>query len=185
MCPDKQTLSAYLDSELGNRWTVFVEKHLAGCSKCRGVVDEFERVHRRLLEFGLPEQYVSKTRVWSRLELFRENVPSQLPLWKRRLTLPLPLAAGVFALIAVLGFSLFFVIARNSVGTVKITKAPSGLTEVQVAAPIQALERLLSRLEKQDSSREIFIQLPSDSEFFIFSEPVLLRAAEYRGSLGP
>ena len=186
MCPDKQTLSAYLDGELGSRWSEFVENHLTGCLKCREVVEGFERVHQRLLELGLPEQYVSKIRVWSRLELYRQNRRLQsLPLWKRRLDLPLPLVAGVFALVAVLGFSLFLSLTGESVGTMKITKAPSGITEVQVAAPIQDLERLLSSLEKQDSSREIFIQLPSDSEFFIFSEPVLLRAAEYGGSLGP
>lgn len=186
MCPDKQTLSAYLDGELGDRWSVIIENHLTECSTCRGVVEGFEIVRKRMLELGLPEQYVSKTRVWSRLELYRDNDSIRLPpLWKRRLNLPLPLVAGVFTLIAVLGFSLFISLARDRVSTMKITTAPSGLTEVQVAAPIQDLERLLSRLDKQDGSRDIFIQLPSDSEFFVFSEPVLLRATEYRGRLGP
>jgi hypothetical protein len=60
-----------------------------------------------------------------------------------------------------------------------IKKQPSGVTEVQVAAPIEDLEQLLKSLDREPGNQQIIITLPEDTEFLQFSEPKMLRADEY------
>ena len=54
ICPDSQILSIYLDGELPSPWKEKMESHLEQCSGCRGKLENFKRLHGRLLADGLP-----------------------------------------------------------------------------------------------------------------------------------
>ena len=186
MCPDKQILSSFVDGELAGRWETVIEKHVFNCSRCREIVDRYHAIDKQLASLTTPNLSQSKSRVWQLLVAAREElILSTPPFWRRRISVPVPALAAAFTLVLVLGFALFFNLYRNGLSTMKITTEPSGLTEVQVAAPIQDMERLLAALESQTGNTEVLIQLPEDSEFLVFSEPVLLKAADYRRGLNP
>lgn len=186
MCPDRQIISSFVDGELTGRWSVVIEQHVSGCSRCRGIIEGYRTIGKRLRSASLPAVQLSKGQVWRRLLTSGEDlILAKLPVWKRRISVPIPAMAASLALVLVLGLGLIFAVLRSGLSTMKISTEPSGLTEVHIAAPVQDMERLLAALEGQTDGRDVLIRLPENSEFFIFSEPVLLRAAEYRRRLEP
>jgi hypothetical protein len=101
------------------------------------------------------------------------------PFWRTRISVPLPaIAAMILVFVGMTGVLIFFS-TRPNFPFMSIKRQPSGVTEVQVAAPIEDLEQLLKSLDQQTVSQQIVITLPEDTEFLQFSEPKMLRADEY------
>ncbi len=139
---------------------------------------EFERqkrVKEALAAAPQPDAPAACERVWNRLVLSAAN---PAPLWRRRITIPVPLALGAAALLLLLAFGLVHTAARGSIGTMRITTVPNGLKQVQIQAPLADLQQLLRSIETDASSREVIISLPEDSQMFSVGEPVLMRATE-------
>jgi hypothetical protein len=78
-----------------------------------------------------------------------------------------------------MGGLLIFLGTRPNFPFMSIKRQPSGITEVQVAAPIDDLEQLLKSLDNESGHEQIIITLPADTEFLQFGEPKMLRADEY------
>jgi len=185
MCPDAEALSAYMDGELPGVWTGTVRSHIRGCQHCQRRLSRLSDVSRRLAETGTPEPEGAAGRVWKRLEASKPIIDEAAPpVWRRSVAVPVPVAALAAVLLAALGigFLLTFTSESPVLRTMRITTEPSGVTEVQVSAPIQDLELILQSLERHDSQRETTIQLPEDSQF-VLGEPILLREKEARRSI--
>jgi len=179
MCPELRTLSAYLDGETPSHLAESIRSHLRECPKCQARLDRLRSVTQHLIQAEHPDDRYSKARVWARLkESSTRGTEDRVALWRRRVDLPLPLVALAAGLFVLLGFALVLTVANRDMRMMRIKTEPSGITEVQVAAPIRDLEKILQYLENQETNRESIIQLPKDSEFFVLGEPVLLRAKD-------
>jgi hypothetical protein len=104
-------------------------------------------------------------------------------LWRTHISVPVPAIAAVFVVLLGMGGVLIFLSTRPNFPFMSIKKQPSGITEVQVAAPIEDLEQLLKSLDREPGNEQILITLPEDTEFLHLGEPRMLRADEYRRRL--
>ena len=101
------------------------------------------------------------------------------PLWRTRISVPVPAIAAMFLVFLGMGGLLIFLSTRPNFPFMSIRRQPSGVTEVQVAAPIEDLEQLLKSLDQEPWNQQIVITLPEDTEFLQFGEPRMLRADDY------
>jgi len=178
VCPDLHTLSAYLDGEVAVRWAQEIEQHLAQCGTCRTQLQRLTEVKETLSRAETPDHSLPKQRVWTRIQLDQEAPTySAAPFMKRRVNVPLPLAAAMVTVLLVMGFALAFFSARANVGTMKITKQPSGTTEVLLQTSIKEIQQILGSLESPSVQfgGEVVIPLPEDAAFIMTGEPILTR----------
>jgi len=171
-CPARDTLSAFVDGEVASPWDQALARHVEGCPACLETVARFRRLRELLVSDPAPEP--------------RLTAPSQprgrlkpVPLWKRRVALPLPAAAAAALAILALGVALALVGGRATLPWMRIRHAPTGATEVIVAAPIKDLEQLLHNLDQPPQTTGLVIQLPADSRLLMMGEPQLVREADY------
>lgn len=113
-----------------------------------------ERVRRRLLSDGVRR-------------------PAALPMWRRSITVPLPVAAAALVVVLGLAVSLTVFAFRPRIGMVRITKAPAGGTEIQIAAPLGNLEALLKSIDTQGSGQADVFTLPSRLRVQSVGEPFM------------
>ncbi len=187
MCPEDDIISAYLDGELESTVSIKVEEHIAGCERCKEKLRAFQRISHILLEDESPDYLASMEKVKRRIQITqlasegrRNREIAKIPWWHRKIEFPLPLAVAAMVLIVFLGFMLFFKMSSsNGVRMMRIKKEPSGITEVQVSAPIEDLEALLKTMDNSDFKKEVIIQLPPKSQFLMVGEPRIMREAEF------
>jgi hypothetical protein len=183
-CPNADLLSAFFDGEVDSPWSERIRKHVDDCERCQGAIAELEKLSRVLHEDPVPPIEESLERTRERLK--SSHVPQmwrKLPFWRTRISVPLPAVAAMFVVFLGLGGILIFFSTRPNFPFMSIKRQPSGVTEVQVAAPIEDLEQLLRSLDREAVNQEIVINLPEDTEFLQFGEPKMLRADDYTGRL--
>jgi predicted anti-sigma-YlaC factor YlaD len=179
MCPDREILSAYFDGEIEAPWNKAIAAHLASCAGCRGALEKLARTRDFLQADPVSDWKDSMERVRMDLgERVHRSLPS-ISVWRRRVALPVPVAALVAALLLFLGVSLAVTLLRSNFGMVRITKAPAGGTEIQIAAPISDLENLLKTIGGEDPSREDVITLPKHVRLLPVGEPRMGKEAEF------
>ncbi len=127
----------------------------------------------------MPEPRMSFLSIRERMGEPASGVVPRLPVWRRRVTLPLPAAAAAAVLILALAVALGISSARNGLRRMSIRRGPAGMTEVEVAAPVRDLERLLRSLDKQSPSQQVIITLPAHSNLILMGEPRLVREADF------
>ncbi len=171
-CPAGETLSAFVDGEVQAPWDQSLARHLEVCPACLEAVSRFRRLRELLARDPLPEPGLPP------LPERRERA-QPVPVWKRRIALPLPAAAAAGLAILALGVALTFVAGRATLPWMRIRHAPTGATEVIVAAPIDDLEQLLRTLDQPSQTTGLVIQLPADSRLLMMGEPQLVREADY------
>jgi anti-sigma factor RsiW len=182
-CPNGELLSAYFDGEVESPWSEGLADHVAGCGRCREAVQRLRALRGLLHQDAEPDCLASRERTLQRLR--REQTPRRPPRWastRATLTIPWPAAASVLAVVVVLAGFLAYFSLQPGYGQLSIRRQPTGVTEVQVAAPIKDLEYLLRSLETWSDAQEIVITLPEDSTFIMLGEPRLLREAEFTRS---
>ncbi len=172
-CPAGDTLSAYVDGEVQAPWDQVLARHVEACPVCLEKVARFRRLHERLLADPAPQP--SPAPLPPRRQRHRPA-----PFWKRRIALPLPAAAAAALAILGLGIALAAVARmRTTQPWMSIRQAPTGVTEVIVAAPIDDLEQLLRTLDQPPQTTGLLIQLPANSQLIMMGEPQLVREADY------
>ncbi|GAG53045.1 unnamed protein product, partial [marine sediment metagenome] len=155
MCPEAETLSAYIDGEIETPWKQRIAEHIQGCISCQKLVEELLQVRNILHEDKEPS-------FESLLERLKEKIAraelrrglDHVSFWEKKVALPLPVAGIAALLILLLGISLIFLSVRPDYRRMSIKRGPSGTTEVQVAAPIEDLELLLKSLDDQVFKQE-------------------------------
>ncbi|MFP4205446.1 MAG: anti-sigma factor family protein [Spirochaetaceae bacterium] len=195
-----EDISAYLDGELPEQAAHRLEGELEENSEAR---DEFARLRRlkQILQAGEEPDFESgRQRVWVNLEKRLETRP---PLWRRRVSVPLPLAAAAALIMVVFaGFLVRYVgpqwggssAAATADGSAveqgsREAVAPDGVSDdpaadTQIAAAGMEAEELLNWLNEKSAGAQVSVKLPDTARFRIMGEPQLVRATEWqqRGS---
>ncbi len=177
MCPDREILSAYLDGEVESPWKETVADHIGGCEACRSQLSRMEETRRLLREGGARDLEGPMERIRERILSQGFRRPVVIPFWRRQLVVPIPIAGAVSALVVFLAFALVVSLFRQNIGTVQITRAPAGATEIRIAAPVGNLETLLKSFDTQDSNQDV-ITIPKDYRLSNVGEPFMGTEAE-------
>ena len=196
MCPERQMISLYCDGELPSPWKGKLEAHLESCEKCRVALAGYRKIGEQLR--GEPKNMEAslgsaRERVWERLaslentlpettEPFRAQPRRQWPttnrIWRRNITLPLPVAAAA-ALIFVVFFALIGIrgltrpVPQDPVAAIGI-----GLDDMGMF-PMQDMAGVFQYLSSQDNMDFMVIPLPEIRKFSRIGEPALINAADY------
>jgi anti-sigma factor RsiW len=172
MCPDSQIISAFLDGEVDSPWKETVSAHIVGCAACRSKLTRLEETRRLLRQEGAWDLQSPMERIRARILSQAAARPAAVPFWQRRLTVPVPAAAAAAVLVLLMAFALVLALFRMNIGTVHITRAPAGTTEIRIAAPVGNLENLLKTFETQDASQEV-ITIPNNYRLTPVGEPLM------------
>ncbi|MDZ7795187.1 MAG: zf-HC2 domain-containing protein [Spirochaetia bacterium] len=198
MCYDEQVISTYVDGELEEPLHREVQKHLESCAYCRSTQAEYRSVKELFLAVSNSPLHdtiagpQAKARVWQQVQRKTRRETAQ-NFWHRQIQVPLPLAAGVMAAVAVLVFTLIFspfssgIFSSDQSGAPLALRDDNNIPEVSTNYPasknsMPELEQLLRFLSDQGAAVEVKIQLPSSSKIQVTGEPQLLRAADFRRS---
>jgi anti-sigma factor RsiW len=179
MCPDREILSAWLDGEIDAPWDRALEEHVGSCPECRVLLERLEAVRRTLLEAPVPDWRPAMERVRSSLVARGFASEKAAPVWRRRVSLPVPLAVAAGLLVMLLAGALAVSVVRSSFGLVRITRQGSGGTEIRIAAPVGDLESLLQSVDKDAGSLEGVIVLPKDVQLLPVGEPLMGKETEF------
>jgi hypothetical protein len=180
-CPNPDLLSAFFDGEVDSPWSEKIQEHVEACRHCQRVMARLRDLRQTLLADEEPPVAGPLARTRELLHDLRspDLMGRRRTLWRKRVSIPVPAMAAMLAVILGLGGLLIFLSTRPNFPFMSIKKQPSGITEVQVAAPIEDLEQLLKSLDSESGYDQIIITLPEDTEFLQFGEPKMLRADEY------
>jgi hypothetical protein len=196
MCPDRQMLSVYLDGELPSPWKEKLEKHLALCAPCRDRMDAYRGISKKLRKVEAPlsgEEAVpgsgvftgeaaletAKDRVWSRLQRLEDDATRRLPppgLWRKSVSLPLPVAAAAAILVIALA-ALWF---RQSAAVPQLQDMAAAGVELDVRGivPVADMNGVLQYLGDHDTGDIVILRLPESRNFMSSGEPTIIKAAE-------
>jgi len=190
MCYDKITLSAFSDGELEIGKRREIEGHLQTCKRCSSIVVEYQRLHEilsvpeedRIAEFTMREH-----NSWNRLQtrIRREKTGAGVPFWRRRIMVPLPVAAGVLFAVGILISALVItpgILLPDDTATVIAQQVNQEASPVYSGSDpsLAELEKLVQFLSNQGAAIEVKIELPATSHFEVIGEPQLIKAADYR-----
>jgi hypothetical protein len=180
-CPNPDLLSAFFDGEVEFPWSEKIQKHVEDCPSCKQTVARLQTLRQRLMADEEPSIDGPFERTRQRLQTHRSAgwTRHRRPLWRTRISIPVPAIAAMLVVFLGMGGLLIFLSTRPNFPFMSIKRQPSGITEVQVAAPIGDLEQLLKSLDNESGHEQIIITLPADTEFLQFGEPKMLRADEY------
>ncbi len=179
MCPDHEVLSAYFDGEVPAPWARELSVHVTGCERCTARLAGMERTRRALSE--------DEDQAWrSPMERVRRRILSHVPsarprvaLWRRHVSIPAPVAVLAAALLVFFGISFAVLSMRQSMGFIRITKAPTGGTEYQFAVPYDKVEALLKSVGGSDANIESVMTIPKNVKLMPVGEPRMGKAAEF------
>jgi len=190
MCYDENVLSAYSDGELDIRLLDEITAHLEICGRCRSIAAKY----RKLGELFSVEDNVRKEAflssehtVWNRVQtrIRRERKGTAIPLWRRRLTVPVPVAAGVLLTVCVLCAVLIFspetfLPDDTSALIAQQIEMDKQSVDLSTDKTLPELEKLVQFLSEQGAAIEVRIELPGSSHFEVIGEPQLIKASDYR-----
>ncbi|MDR0497396.1 MAG: zf-HC2 domain-containing protein [Treponema sp.] len=191
MCPNRQMLSLYYDGELPSPWKEKMEVHLESCPECRALLSGYRRIGEYLQD--VPKKAITgeiqnerilaaQERVWKKLSPpTRTQTKAGLRLtgvWRRNVTLPLPVAAAAI-LVIIVSFAIMGTRSQNQPPPQNVI-ANTGLgLDDQGMLPIQDMTGVLQYLSSQDYGDFMVIRLPDSRTFSRTGEPALINAADY------
>ncbi|WP_319561131.1 hypothetical protein [Marispirochaeta sp.] len=176
MCPDKETLSAYIDGELEHDWNRTLSSHIENCSVCSQEVRHFSVMTRLMhMDDSAVDQAVEEARyrVWRGVRSSCEQrTYHSFPF--RVLKVPVPTLALIAVLCLVMGA------ATMMLWTGGYINQEATVAAIPEDHQFSSTEELLEYLARQEKSLHMTIQLPDEPVFIVLGEPRLLRAADYR-----
>ena len=179
MCPDREILSAYFDGEVPALWERQIAEHVAGCQRCTAWLRELENTRRLLSEEEVQSWRTPMERVRRRILAHAPSERSRIAVWRRQISVPVPVAALAAALLLVFGISLAVLATRQNMGFIRITKAPAGGTEYQFAVPYDKVEALLRSVGGNDANIESVMTIPKNVRLTPVGEPRMGKANEF------
>lgn len=176
MCPDRETISAYIDGELENDWNKALISHIENCSVCSREVRRFTGL-TQLMHAGDPavDKSIEETRyrIWRGVRSSCEQ-RTYHPFPFRVLKVPVPTLALLAVLCLVMGAATMMLWTGGYISQ----KVP--VAAIPEDQQFDSTEELLEYLSRQEMSLHITIQLPEEPVFIVLGEPQLLRTADYR-----
>jgi anti-sigma factor RsiW len=182
-CSFRQWISIYYDGEMDSHYKKEMENHIEGCADCAKQLAAYRNISNSLVpaEDELPEE--AQRRVLQKLETsgvysgYGNRPVWGPPIWKRRVSIPIPAAAAVvFMLIAL--------------ALLWITRSPGKIQPVNMAItaetetipgilPVSGMENVLQYLDGNDAGEIIILRLPESRKFASYGEPAIIKAADY------
>jgi predicted anti-sigma-YlaC factor YlaD len=179
MCPDRNIISAFFDGEVDSPWDRTIADHIAGCERCRSLLQSLEQTRHRLFSEPATDMRLPMERV--RRGVLSGVLPPAPPqaAWRRRVEIPLPVAVLVATVLVALGIGLAVAATRNGMGYIRVTRAPAGGTEYQFAVPYDKVEALLKSVGGAAANSEDVMTLPKDVKLIPVGVPLMGTEAEY------
>jgi len=214
MCPEPQLLSIYMDEELPSPWKEKMENHLSECSVCKSKLENFKRyqnllkkdnaVQRTIVEKNIvkfpssdsetnadeqksEQEYMdaAKDRIWRRLSS-RQRIKSNIRIWNKRLSIPLPAAAAAAAAIVIVFIAAMWFnsgqVNNSGYAYQQPERANFYLTaeeDIPGIMPASNINDVLQYLSS-DGTDVIILRLPESRNFYRTGEPEIIRAADYQ-----
>jgi hypothetical protein len=184
-CSFRQWLSVYYDKEMDSPWKEKMEAHIAGCADCREQLEAYKKISLSLAPAEIPEE--TQQRVLQKLEnsgytfgYGKRPSWAPSPLWKRRVSIPVPAAAA-----AVLIFiALSFLWIRSPGRLQKMEAVNMAITaETEILPdiiPFSGMESVLQYLGGSDTGDILILKLPESRSFASYGEPAIIKAADYQ-----
>jgi predicted anti-sigma-YlaC factor YlaD len=179
MCPDREILSAYFDDEIPAPWRGEMAAHVASCERCRALLAGLESTRRALAHDDEQAWRAPMERVRRRILAHTPLVRPRVAAWRRQVSVPLPLAVLAAALLLTFGISLAALAMRQTMGYIRVTKAPAGGTEYQFAVPYDKVEALLKSMGGADATIESVMTIPKSVKLIPVGEPRMGKAGEF------
>ena len=191
MCPKNQIISLYHDGELPSPWKEKMESHIAACACCAQRLKVYRDISSAangasvapsLKDAPSQEIEAARERVWLKLEQsvsagFAGSPRPERAIWRRRIAIPLPVAAAV-ALFFLAAFLFAFRVAGNTEAS-DLTIAAEAEFDTPGIIPVSDMEDVLQYLGIRDSGDFVILRLPESQNFVNSGEPSILRAADY------
>ncbi|HUX12201.1 MAG TPA: hypothetical protein VMW87_04185 [Spirochaetia bacterium] len=192
MSPEREFISAFLDGEVPSPWKERLETTIAEDPECGRAYAEHLRIHRLLGELPEPDFATAQARVWQKLaarsqegspEDQRRVVARPVPVWRRRVSIPVPMALVAAAVVVLMGaFTLIRFLNAAASQSAGGTMAQS-VDGLNITVNVKDVEQLLDILNGQNKIRDVKIELPEPHQFKLMGEPLLLRASDASGGL--
>jgi anti-sigma factor RsiW len=131
-CEFTEKVSLLLDKELTAAESLRVKDHIAGCKACQQAQEDFSRLRREIKAYDFQPQTFAQAGMLARI-LKQEK----LPLWRRSVSLPLPLMTCLLAIVVALGL---WTAALRRASSIEQSKrsAPENAATPAKAPPSQA-----------------------------------------------
>jgi len=186
-CSFRQWLSVYYDGEMDSPWKEKLESHISGCDDCAKQLETYKNISLLLApaENELPDE--AQKRVLQRLETsghysgYINRLAWSPPVWKRRVSIPIPAAAAAVVLLLI---SFAYLWKTNLPGKTESTNianmAITAETEILPGViPFSGMESVLQYLEGNDSGDLLILKLPESRNFSSYGDPAIIKAADY------
>jgi len=184
-CPDRQWLSVYLDKEMDSPWKEKMESHIAGCANCARQLAAYKEISLSLDPAGDELLKEAQQRVLQKLEtrgLYSgygdRPAWGPPPVWKRRVSIPIPAAAAavVFMVIALASLWIIRSPGKTDATNMAITAETEIIPDI---LPVSGMENVLQYLGGNDTGEIIILRLPESRKFASYGEPAIIKAADY------
>jgi hypothetical protein len=182
-CSFQQWLSVYYDGEMDLPYKKEMERHIAGCADCARQIEAYKKISLSLTPAGDDHQEEARQRVLQKLEMldayadYRNRPVFAAPIWKRRVSIPIPAAAAVVFMFIALAF--LWIIrspGRMESQNMAITAETEIIPDI---LPVSGMESVLQYLGGNDTGEIIILKLPESRKFASYGEPSIIKAADY------
>jgi hypothetical protein len=168
MCPDRETLSAFYDSEIESKFRIKIKDHIEYCGPCRENLTGLESCSS-IINTEIHDLDILKDKVWMSIQdkLDKKDVVN---LWHRRINISFPMlaAASFFVIMITAGLSTMLTNSGSGdYGNFAVTDAVTLGGE----SPYYFLE--------DEQTVNVELQLPEDAFFMISGTPRLIREVDY------
>jgi hypothetical protein len=171
MCPDRQLLSTFVDGEIPEPFSSRIASHIKDCQKCGKVVADYRGLSVNLRTAPSPDFAESQARVAQALTI-QSGFARRQSVWSKSISMPLPIAAGVAVMFALL--LALSIVSRPATG------GGSFIATLQDPSQFQTVD-FQTLKQTSGNSSEFVLQLP-DGNFAISGSPVFLSAKGQQNS---
>ena len=123
-CPWAEKIALLVDGELSPAEAASASAHLAGCSACRQAQEDFLLLRRELKSHELRPDAFAQQRALQKI-----LAPTGVPVWQRRIAVPVPVMATLLVLLTALGLWL---------GSLRAARPPESVSEGRRLTPLAA-----------------------------------------------
>jgi hypothetical protein len=183
-CSFRQWLSVYYDGEMDPQYKKEMEHHIALCSDCSKQLAAYKNISSSFAETADDPVLEAQRRVLKKVETagsyssYGNYRDWGHPVWKRRVSIPIPaVAAAVVLMLVALGFLWL----TRPTGRIENTNmAITAETEIIPGIiPVSGMENVLQYLDGNDTGEIIILRLPESRNFSSYGEPAIIKAADY------
>jgi len=182
-CSFRQWLSVYYDQEMDSQYIKKMESHIAGCPDCARQLEIYKKISLSLAPAGDKLEGEARQRVLQKLETGGvysdyETRPAwaPTPMWKRRISIPIPAAAAVVFMVIALAFLWVRSPGKTQIPNMAITAETEILPDI---IPFSGVESVLQYLGGTDTGDILILRLPESRNFSSYGEPAIIKAADY------